>query len=414
MLFLFFAIRVIAAYFMGEGEIPLDDSKDYNRYALAVLTDSGWLRSPDFFGSAREPGYPLFLASAYLLFGKGNYFAVHVLQALIGALTAFIIYKLSLGMFGKTAGFIAFIWSGFYSFYIWHAIRIGRETLVCFLMALFFYLFFMHLADPADRKVKIFTPSLAFFMLIHTDSRYLYLLPCILLLFVIYQRPRRAIKDFFIFAIMALMLSLPWAARNYLAYNEFVLINTQHVYPGWNIIKGFKYRNERGWHIIDTRTLNVTHNPDYPTEEERRSIKSGLNPNNRSKEEIVAIRKDIYPSSAYWGRRWFCIKEIWRPFMLHGIYSPFPSCLFLRWSFRHNFASLVSYMPLLPFALIAIAVLAIRKNKNMWFFILPASFHTFAHVFTWGDCRYRYPIDFFLIILAGYGLSYLIDHGRQG
>ena len=47
--------------------------------------------------------------------------------------------------------------------------------------------------------------------------------------------------------------------------------------------------------LIMSNVQGIDHgNKNYPSEEERKLIKAGLNPNNRSKDELIAIKKDIY------------------------------------------------------------------------------------------------------------------------
>ena len=89
--------------------------------------------------------------------------------------------------------------------------------------------------------------------------------------------------------------------------------------------------------------------------------------------------------------------------MLRGIYTP--GGVFIKWSLRHNIVTIASYGLLLPFALIGIVSLAKKRDKILWFFILPIFFHTLVHTLIWGETRYRLPIDMFLIISAGYGVS---------
>ncbi|MDP2924191.1 MAG: glycosyltransferase family 39 protein [Candidatus Omnitrophota bacterium] len=403
-LFLFFVLRIVVAYFIGRGTIPGDDSVEYNNYALTILKGTGWLYSSDFAGKYREPLYPIFLAAVYFIFGKENFFAVYVFQALINTLTIFIIYKLAFKIFGKKAASVAFFWSGFYGFYLYFSGQLLREVLIYFFLVLFFYFCYLWLSNTS--KKDIFFASLTYFLLIHTDCRYLYLLPCILVLLIIYKHLIKGMKNFLVFMFIVIILSLPWVIRNYKAHNNFVLINSYYFKPGSNIIKGFRYAA----HILKPATINITNNPDYPREEERVLIKRGQNPNNRSAAEIAAIKADIYPPSTFWGRTFSHFKQLWLPCMFSGEYTPFPFCKFIKFSFRHNVISLISYGILFPFTLIGAIMLAMRNKKAFLFFFLPIFLHTFIHTLTWGEYRFRVPIDFFLIILAAFGIVTLCNY----
>jgi len=89
-LFLFFLLRFIVSFFFGWEE-PMKDGKGYSSYALAILNQTDWLLSnPEVYGSNRAPGYPIFLAAAYFLFGQENVSAIYFFQAVLSALTVYI------------------------------------------------------------------------------------------------------------------------------------------------------------------------------------------------------------------------------------------------------------------------------------------------------------------------------------
>jgi len=401
-LVIFFLLRVIAVGFIGRRAALSNDSIQYNYYATTILKNFDWLKSSYFKGARREPGYPVFLASVYFFLGKENFLAVYIAQSLMSTLTVFIIYKLALKIFTERAAFMSFIWAGVYGFYMWFAAAIMRETLIIFFLILLFYLLHACLTDSACRKRKIFAASLIFVLLAHTDSRYLYLLPCIGILFIIYQSFLKGARNFCVFLLLAVVLSAPWAIRNHIAYDKFVFINDMYGDLGHTSIKGLKEtRNYLYMGEINT----IWKNPDYPTEEERISVRKGRNPKNRSADEVFAIKKGACATATFWGRKWFNLRELWRPFMVYGIYEPYNNCSFIRWSFRHNIFSIIFYGLLLPFVAIGIIGFAAKGNKDIWLLLLPVFFHTLFHVVTWGEYRYRIPIDSFLIILGGFGIA---------
>ena len=74
----FLLLRLIFSYFLGWHEIPPgSDAISYNGYALAILNQPDWLTNPSFLGDYRAPGYPLFLALIYSIFGAEDLFAVY-------------------------------------------------------------------------------------------------------------------------------------------------------------------------------------------------------------------------------------------------------------------------------------------------------------------------------------------------
>jgi len=400
--FLFFIIRIAAALFIGQHDLEGDELV-YNNYAVNVLEDPSWFYSPSFLGDKREPLYPLFLAMAYLIFGRENFIAVYVIQALVSVCTILLTYRLALGIFGNRTAWIAFFWSGLYGFYIWFARLLLRESIIYFLFILLFYIIYRYLffnfKDKKSRALCFFM-ALVYSLLIHTDFRYIYLIVPLALLFFIYMTFLQGVKKFCLFLFFMILICTPWAIRNYIAYNSFVPVTTIYLKPGAGF-SNFKYLRK----VTNTRTYNTTRNTDYPSSKERELIKHGINPNGRTAEEIKAIIKDIYPASTYWGRIWFNFRELWRPFMLHAIYKPFTNCGLMYWSLRHNIVSILSYGLLLPFAVTGAILMVVKKDRIVWVFLIPIFFHTLTHLFSWGEYRYRIPVDTFVIILGAYSLS---------
>lgn len=69
----------------------VNDAAIYDTTAWNLIQGKGYVMQPGLPFAGREPGYPLFLALIYFLFGH-NYTAVYVIQALIGASICFFIY----------------------------------------------------------------------------------------------------------------------------------------------------------------------------------------------------------------------------------------------------------------------------------------------------------------------------------
>ena len=397
-LVLFFALRLIVPLSIGTGLLHQNDSVGYNNYALSILKDCKWWHSENFSGSAREPGYPFFLAAVYFLFGKENFDAVCIFQVLLNILTVFIIYKFALKIFDKTIATIAFFWSGFYVYYIWYSVQLLRETLICLLFVSFLYYFYLWLTESSRNRRNFILSCLSLLFLLYTDLRYIYLFPCILVISIIYKRFSVGIKNFLILIFFISVLSTPWLIRNYLIHGRLNVIND---YSNKIITNAYRINLEL---ITDKRSSPVT-NKEYPSREERKLIKRGFNPNNRNSDEIAAIKADRYPATTFPGRILDNFVMMWTPCLFRGVYRAFSSYEFVKYSLIHNIVALVSYGLLLPFALSGIIYLSRKKQKIVLFLLLPIFFHTIAHTLIYGLVRYRIPIDSILIILGAYGIS---------
>ncbi len=91
------ALAARLAQVLVVGEIPTDDTADYDEIALNLLSGEGFVARENWFGfdmySWRAPAHPFLLAAIYYVFGYGHT-APLIIQALIGAATAVVVYNL--------------------------------------------------------------------------------------------------------------------------------------------------------------------------------------------------------------------------------------------------------------------------------------------------------------------------------
>lgn len=410
LLLLFLFIRIIIVLVAGE-KTNFGDGLSYNGFATAILENKDWLTNPDYLGDYRPPVYPFFIAIIYSIFGVNNYLAVYIFQSIISTLTCLYIYKFSEKVFNHHVALLSFIWSGVSVFYLRYVGELLRETLVFFSLMAFFYYLYIYLTEKKNKTSNLCVFSVLYFLLIHTDPKFLFYLPFLILLFVVYQPVPQGVKRYFVFLGITIILMIPWVIRNYIAYNSFVLINSRTV--------DLRPKNERDpvmdgylkYNLFNFgRINNVTVNSKYPTEEERVIIKKGFNPHNRSEDEVVAIKKDIYPASTFFARKFDHFIQLWKPFDFMRSYRPFPDARFNGvWSLKHNLSSIICYGILLPFMLIAVFCLVKYRNTIWIFLTFPLVIHTLLHVLYYGRSRYRVPIDAFIIILGSYGICYVME-----
>jgi len=409
---LFFLLRIIFAYFSGYREIPTQgDVVSYNEYALSILNKADWLTNPDFPGHFRPPVYPMFLAIIYSLFGAENLFAVYFFQAIISTLTVYYIFKLSSSVFCEKKSYLSLFWAGFYVFYLWYARMIMRETLIIFLIIFSFYNLWIFLRDKEKKhylkSLDLWKFMISFTILLHTDARYLFYVPFISILFVIYKNIWVGAKQYSCVLGIFILLLIPWSIRNYIAYDGFVLINTRTIDARQENIS---MRLE----ILSGGVTTQLINKNYPSEEERILIKKGRNPNNRLRDEIDIIKKNVYAPTTFIGKRLYRFKEMWIPFRFWSDYVPFPEAKFKGpWSLKHNLGSIVFYGILIPFVFYNAFYLFKKREKEIYFLIFPIVIHALLHILMWGKERYRLPIDSFIIILGCYGIMIFIQNLKK-
>ena len=410
-LLFFFFIRLIYCYLFGWDKIaPIGDANTYNGYALAILNQSDWLTNPSFVGEYRPPGYPLFLAFIYFIFGQEKLFAVYFFQSIISTLTVYYIYKLSSSMFGERASLLALLWGGVSFLYLWYNGMVMRETIVIFLIIFSFYhLWIFFESEKAVHCLKnknLLVFAVAFTLLLHTDARYLFYIPFLAILFIIYYDFWSAVKKYSCLLVMLIIFLIPWSIRNYIAYDGLVLINTR-------TIDARKESISMRLEMLNPSLFGQTENADYPGEEERNLIKEGKNPNNRSTSELEVIMNDVYAPSTLIGAKIYRLKEMWNPFRFWPDYEPFPQARFRGpWSIRHNIISICFYGTLIPFVFYSLICLFKARNKAVWFLVFPIIVQALLHFLMWGRERYRLPVDAFIIILGCYVIMTTIEYLR--
>lgn len=407
---LFFLIRLTyIAAFGNFDKSTFVDAAGYNEYAKTVITDSNWLTRTDFKGSFREPTYPLFVATVYYIFGSESFMAVYVIQAVISSLMLLLIYRLALIVFRKRSiAYLSLIWAGCYIFYLRWVGELLRETIIYFLLTLLVYLFACWFKKQRWDWKKVVLLGLVYVLLFHTDGRYLFYAPFLFVYFVL-SCPNLlvAIKRYIVFGLIVLTLTIPWTARNYIAYGDIMVVS-----PLTLNLTGQEMSARK--ELFDTSRIEETgsslhylnYNEDYPTEAERDSILRGENPRNRSTKELQAIRKNKRAPATFMGRKWYSFKKMWFPINIGGGYAPFPMAYFEEgYSTGHNLISLLQFGVLLPFFLAALVAAIVRKLKSVWILLLPIMVHMLLHLLTFGIERYRHPVDAFGAILSFYGLT---------
>lgn len=134
---------------------------------------------PDLF---RTPGYPLFLAGNYYLFGK-QYFSVFCIQFLLDLFICLIVIKIGIRIFNKRAGILA---GGLYALNPLSIVLIANATSE--ILFTFFYTSFLYLLLNSKKETKKAVVTLGILWAIYTLIRpasllLIFLIPTHILLF---------------------------------------------------------------------------------------------------------------------------------------------------------------------------------------------------------------------------------------
>ncbi|PIV17962.1 MAG: hypothetical protein COS41_06065 [Elusimicrobia bacterium CG03_land_8_20_14_0_80_50_18] len=214
-----FLLRAVFALMYKHDLYP--DEYSWNALSAALLSGEGFLNN------MRPPGYIAMAAAVYKIFGAGNFTALRLTQALLGALQVAFVYFLTLKIFKKTlSARIAAGLAALYPYLIFFSARILSETLYSFLMtSAAFYIYSM--ADENDSLAHSIAAGVLVSLAALTKATILAVSPFLIVWFAL---NRIAPKKILFFFSAALLCVSPWILRNYHKYGGFVSVTPSGSY----------------------------------------------------------------------------------------------------------------------------------------------------------------------------------------
>ncbi len=167
----------------------------------------------------RLPGYPLFLAACFLLFGIEHYGAALYVQATIDLGTCLLLAGLARRIFGPRAGTVA-LWLGalcpFTANYVACPLT---ETLTLFCIALAFYglLRWQQSGGGVNRWLYAIAFALAYAILLRPEQGML----AAAVVPAMFWLGRRNLRPVLLVAVLTVLPLAPWAARNWITFRVF-------------------------------------------------------------------------------------------------------------------------------------------------------------------------------------------------
>lgn len=183
----------------------------YHEAAVSLLQD-GVFSVKGRLSASRPPLYSLFIYVIYYLFGTGNIFMVRIIQAIIGAFTALLTFRLTEKVFNRKAA----VWAGLiFALYpaTWgYCDMVLSETLFTFLLLAGL----IYLVDIPQGKMSDALIAGLFFGLATLTRTVLYQFPLFVAVFyLIFSKKRWSqLPNLAIFVITAWFVLVPWMARN--------------------------------------------------------------------------------------------------------------------------------------------------------------------------------------------------------
>ncbi len=381
-------LRLSAVFSQEEtNKIPRGDASGYDKMAVNLVSGNGFAELKNGVISPvayRPPVYPLFLAGIYSIFGH-SYIAVKIIQALIGALFCIVIFFIvNITYDSMMIGLIASAGTALYKPFVSGFSYYGGPAL---LLSEYFYMFMIGLAVLAvlyyikNGDIKIGVLSGIFMGLTILTRPEFVLFPIILIIYLLYISNlsiKALLKKYFIMYLFILLTMSPWVVRNYIVYKEFIPLNTL------------------GGRIFWLGNNSLANGGMTDVRLERALMDSEAMKNLSDKQ----INKVFFKMG---------IKELKNN--LARIPGLFIRKILVHWApFENGFKIFNPYYAFILF-FGSIGILFFRKKvilENVLLVIFLST--TLTAMLTFGECRYRYPYEPYLIIFTALTFNDMIKN----
>jgi 4-amino-4-deoxy-L-arabinose transferase-like glycosyltransferase len=231
-------------------------------YGLSTFDADGSLRiHPTLL---RLPGYPLFLAACFTLFGLEHYMAVMRLQLIIDLGTCLLIAAFVRRIASERAAMIALWMAALCPFTANYVASPLTECLSIFCVALALYAFVRLLEQPTARWIALLAAAISYAALLRPDGALLGIALCPAIL--LYRRRAwgmtRALRIAAVCSLLSVLPFLPWTLRNWRTFHVFQPLAPRYATdPGEFIDIGF-IQWTRTWCAEFTSTSEIYWNAD--------------------------------------------------------------------------------------------------------------------------------------------------------
>ena len=209
------------------GKIIMVDAEPYNNFALSILKD----RSFEHTGTYRTPGYPLFLAFVYALFGARPWVVI-LIQVFIGTFTIFLVHLWARQWFNERVANISALLYAVEPHVIVYGACLLTETLFVFIVLLSVYMWYRGIRNENIIYVSAGALLLGYSALVRPILIVFPGLLIVLSLFLKGARPGFKIKSSLVMILFFSLAVSPWLVKNYLQYGHFSLTHIN----GYNLL----------------------------------------------------------------------------------------------------------------------------------------------------------------------------------
>ncbi|HOK55974.1 MAG TPA: glycosyltransferase family 39 protein [bacterium] len=215
--------------------LTLDNSVDvwgdwWDELGWKIASGKGyWVDNPYFpdgpkFYAWRSPGFPLFLALIYKIFGH-NYLTAKIGLAVLSSLTVILIFFLGKTLIDEKKGILASIIYSIYPPSIFWTGYLAPETITTFFLTLSIFLILK--SEKENLKIlNLILGGLSFGYLCITRPTFLLIIPFVFLIFF-WKYKIKFFKKSLPFLLSIIIFPFLWGLRNFIILKHFVVTSTE-------------------------------------------------------------------------------------------------------------------------------------------------------------------------------------------
>ena len=371
------------------------DGEQYSRLATGLLEHGTYLNGRGHPSAYWPPGYPLFLAAVYALFGV-NIVAVRVAQCLIGAGTVAVVHRIARRVLDRGGAWLAALATALYPLFIYSAGADMPATLQIALIA-GGVLLTLAAVERGSARAALGAGLLGAWATLVAASA----LPAFLLLalWMAWNRDgtarpgrSRGIRLALVCLLPVVVIVGTWVVRNQRAFGHPVLVSTN---GGYNLWLG----NHPGVKASTGNRAEVPGAGEVPGMEAEAARIWALPGNEATRDSAFTHRAIGYIAAdipRFLRLSWSKSLEFW------ALY-PRPMNEDRPRLSLEKLASLFSYGLLLPFALVWLFV-SLPRSRTALLVLLLFLLYSLVHAVILSKVRFRLPLDSFVIIYGSGGI----------
>lgn len=412
-----FVLRMIWVLTLGR-ETTWPDELDYSVIARHLAAGEGYIST----SYRAVPVLPFYLSVVFRVFGE-SYLVARIGQAIFGALTCVLLYRIGSRLFGSAAGQISGLLLAIYPPHIYLAGVFYAEGLATFVFALSVYLAICSAGHDAPRPLSLLT-GVALALTALTRSVFAVCMPCVCIAWLCHSGTpwRKRVWACALCFLGFFGTILPWTLRNYFVYRRLIPISSgfyQQLWWGNNELATgsaedrFLYIGQQLWmerlqRLDRAQQLAVMDRYSTVTNQiAQRTLQYG--------DPAIAADEVLHPlvisyiASHLWQTFARTVKKLGAMF-----FTAFGETLTKNkyTTPRYKLVAAVSYYPILVLAL-AGTWLGLSRWRGLCLVYLLIGSVALAQSIMTVNTRYRLPLDPYLILLAALALDWCNARRRQ-